>query len=67
METPITKELQSILNHPNKNHVILIDDSHKFIGKNDYPIISELKEMINQYEELVLNIKDDIIRIYTKP
>jgi len=67
IETPITKELQCILNHPNKNHIILIDDSHKFTGKNDYPTISKLKEMINQYEEKVLIIKEDIIRIHNKP
>lgn len=66
LETPIVKELQSILNHPNKNHIILIDDAHHFTGKNDYPTIPELKEMINQYEEKVLIIKEDIIRIHKK-
>ncbi len=67
VETPITKELLYILNHPNKNHIILIDDAHDFTGKNDYPTIPELKEMINQYEEKVLIIKEDIIRIHNKP
>ncbi len=67
VETPITKELQFILNHPNKNHVILIDDAHDFTGKNDYPTILELKEIINQYEEKVLIIKENIIRIHNKP
>jgi len=67
VETPITKELLYILNHPNKNHVILIDDAHDFTGKNDYPTIPELKEIINQYEEKVLIIKEDIIRIHNKP
>ena len=67
IETPITKELLCILNHPNKNHIILIDDSHKFIGKNDYPSISKLKEIINQYEQKVLIIKEDIIRIHNRP
>ena len=66
VETPISKELQCILNHPNKNHVILIDDAHKFTGKNDYPTIDELKEIISQYEEKVLKIKENIIRIYNK-
>jgi len=66
IETPIIKELQCILNHPNKNHVILIDDCHKFIGKNDYPTIPELKEKINQFEEKILFIKENIIRIHNK-
>ena len=67
METPITKELRCILNHPNKNHVILIDDAHDFTDKKDYPTIPELKEIINQYEEKVLIIKENVIRIYNKP
>jgi len=66
VETPITKELLCILNHPNKNHVILIDDAHDFTGRNDYPTIPELKEIVNQYEEKILIIKEDIIRIYSK-
>ena len=67
VETPITKELQCILNYPHKNHVILIDDALDFTGKNDYPTIPELKEMINQYEEKVIITKENIIRIHNKP
>ena len=66
LQTPIIRELLSILNHPNKNHVILIDDAHEFTGKNDYPTIPELKEIVNQYEEKVLIIKENIIRIHNK-
>jgi len=66
VETPITKELLCILNHPNKDHVILIDDAHDFTGRNDYPTIPELKEIVNQYEERILIIKDDVIKIYRK-
>ena len=67
VETPIIMELQCILNRPNKNHVILIDDAHDFTGKNDYPSIPELKKIINQYDEKVLIIKENIIRIHNKP
>ena len=67
VKTPIIMELQCILNHPNKNHVILIDDAHDFTGKNGYPSIPELKKIINQYEEKVLIIKENIIRIHNKP
>lgn len=67
LQTPIIRELHSILNHPNKNHIILIDDAHEFTGKNDYPTIHELKELINYYEEKVLIIKENIIRIQNKP
>ena len=66
VETPVTKELRCILNHPNKNHVILIDDAHDFTGKNDYPTIPELKEIVNHYEEKILIVKEDIIRIHNR-
>ena len=66
VETPITKELQCILNHSNRDHVILIDDAHEFTGKNDYPTLPELKEMVNMYKENLLVIKENIIRIHNK-
>jgi hypothetical protein len=67
LQTPIIRELRSILNHPNKNHIILIDDAHEFTGKNDYPTIPELKEIMNQYEEKILIVKENVIRIHKKP
>lgn len=68
-DTPIIKELESILEHDVQNHVILIDDARCFIGKNiisnDYPTIQELKEFVNRLNnELTFEVKDDIIRIY---
>jgi len=67
VETPIIMELKCILNHPNNNHVILIDDARDFTGKNDYPTVPELKEIVNPYNEKVLILKEDIIRIHNKP
>ena len=65
LETPIMKELHFILNHPNQDHIILIDDAQKFIGEDDYPTIAELKQMINEeYPERILIVKEDIIRIH---
>lgn len=63
-ETPIIKELQNILNHQVKNHIILIDDARLFVGKNDFPIIEELKGILNNQPYYRLTIKDDIIRIF---
>jgi len=64
LNTPVIRELEIILNHKIKNHIILIDDARLFIGKDDYPTIEELKRVIkNQNNRLKLNIKNDIIRI----
>lgn len=63
-DTPILEELNCILNHYIKNHIILIDDARMFIGKNDYPTIDELLKFIeNKNSKFSCKINDDIIRI----
>lgn len=64
IETPIIKELTSIMTHSVKNHCILIDDARCFIGDSDYPILDVLKEYIlTKRPDSSFEIKDDIIRI----
>lgn len=64
-ETPVVKEVMTILGHKIKNHVILIDDARCFDGMGDYPTLEELRELIAlnrpDCEFLVLN---DVIRIH---
>ena len=66
LETPIMGELQCILDHPMKDHVILIDDARCFVGQNDYPTIREVRELIAgcRGQAWVFLVKDDIIRIH---
>jgi len=65
LETPIIQELQCILNHPIKKHVILIDDARYFVGQNDYPTTEELKKFVLTINpNLVFEIENDIIRIH---
>jgi hypothetical protein len=68
LNTPINAELESILNHPlNTEHVILIDDARCFNGLDDYPTLNDLKKAIQEKNpNLVMNIRDDIIRIHKK-
>jgi hypothetical protein len=62
--TPILKELEFILRHPIKNHVILIDDARCFIGENDYPTLRELAVFVSGINnELNFTVENDIIRI----
>jgi len=63
-ETPVLEELESILSHPVKNHIILIDDARCFNGKGDYPKIKEIRAQIkNTAPNYRVKVKNDIIRI----
>jgi len=67
IDTPIKQELQHILNNFNINHVILIDDAEFFVGKDGYPTIKEVKEIIlNKTPDRTILVRDNIIRIYKK-
>lgn len=65
--TPIWQELNTIFEHPIKNHVILIDDARDFDGSNDYPTLEQLKHFVYRHQpESSFEVRDDIIRIYPK-
>jgi hypothetical protein len=61
------KEVEIILQHTIKDHVILIDDSRCFDGVNGYPKLEELRNLIERsrpgYEFSAWN---DVIRIHPK-
>lgn len=64
LETPVNKELESILNHQVKNHIILIDDAHCFTGKDDYPTIDWVRAyVLGLRSDACVEVKDNIIRI----
>ena len=61
-ECPIYEELDAIFNGTVKNHILLIDDTHCFIGQGDYPTIDELTKYITDKNSAYkLEIKKDII------
>lgn len=62
VETPIFQELKAIFSHPNKNHLILIDDARCFDGTHDYPTLEALKNFIKgSNPSLGFEIKHDVI------
>ncbi len=66
-DTPIVEELNYILQHCKQPFCILIDDARLFIGKNSYPRIKYLNNMISStYPTLAMEVYGDIIRIYPK-
>ncbi len=67
LDTPISKELEIIFNHPVTNHVILIDDARLFVGKDSYPTIAALEKLVADHgAKYDLSVSDDIIRLYPK-
>lgn len=64
-ETPILQELNHILTHTVKDHIILIDDARDFTGKEGYPTLQELRSLIlSQNPNYRFEVKNDIIRIH---
>jgi hypothetical protein len=63
IETPISAELDHILAHPIKKHVILIDDARDFDGTNNYPLMSRLFSFFEDHEHYRISLSADIIRI----
>jgi len=68
LETPIMAEMNLILKNSHFNHIILIDDARLFTGKNDYPSIEKVKNLVFKNDkDRKFIVKDDIIRIHSEP
>ncbi|MBE9547029.1 MAG: hypothetical protein IMF10_06005 [Proteobacteria bacterium] len=65
LETPISQELYHILAHSVEGHVILIDDARLFTGRDNYPTIEEIQELVfKRHPDWIFEVKNDIIRIH---
>lgn len=49
LETPVKQELELILKHKIKDHVILLDDVDLFVGTHDYPTLIEVERMVQKH------------------
>lgn len=68
ISTPVKKELIALYNHAIKDHVLLIDDARWFDGRTDYPTLEEMRAQVaRDYPGHVMEVKDDVIRIYKAP
>jgi len=63
LDTPISAELDAILNHPVRGHTILIDDAREFNGTHDYPHLSRVLAMFDDHLDYEASVSTDIIRI----
>jgi hypothetical protein len=65
---PIRREIEAIIRHPVKDHVILIDDSQCFDGNYGYPTLFELNDtVVRHFPGHEMQIFDNVIRITPKP
>lgn len=63
-ETPFLQEFNAITNSPYK-HVILVDDADLFVGKNDYPTLEFVKDLVkNKLQNYTVDVENNIIRIF---
>jgi hypothetical protein len=67
-ETPIVSELNSVLNHRIKKHVILVDDARCFDGTHDYPRLNDIQDLLVEHSgEYSWQVASDVIQIRPKP
>jgi len=60
----LTSELEAVLDHRIRNHVILMDDARGLNGQNGAPTVSELKQRIeSQFPGRSVEVKHDILRV----
>jgi hypothetical protein len=64
LNTPILEEVELILSHKIKNHVVLVDDSRMFTGEEDYPAVKDLrKKVVSVLPRVSFVDRHDVIRI----
>lgn len=68
LDTPVIEEIKSILNHKIKGHIILIDDASEFNGKNDYPTIKMIKDIVSKkYPNCIFKTEYNTLQIILNP
>jgi hypothetical protein len=67
IDSPIVAELNAIRAHPVRGHVVLIDDMRCFDGKDGYPELSALVDLLRRQDPAaVIEVRDDILRMHAR-
>jgi hypothetical protein len=60
----LTTELEAILSHPVKEHVVLMDDARGLNGQNGAPTVEQIKQRIESaFPGRKVEVKHDILRV----
>lgn len=63
--SPVLRELEVILSHPVRDHIVLIDDARGFVGTDAETTIEELRELVaRERPDWRFDVKNDIIRAH---
>lgn len=63
IDSPVKAELASLLGHPTRGHLVLIDDARLFTGADGYPTIADLREWVQRERPgSRVDLEADIIR-----
>jgi hypothetical protein len=75
--TPVSEELEAILNHPVDGHIVAIDDIRSFKGRADYPTLEAVTlsiknakphySLVIRHDILTLAPTDIVSRLETEP
>ena len=64
-DTPILRELETVLARGDRGDVILIDDA-RMMGEPGWPTLDDIRNCVQRHDaNLRFDVADDIIRIYT--
>lgn len=63
LDTPVVQEILSIFSHPNKRHIIVIDDMREFNGTHDYSTLHDLEAIIRERGPEYLSRRDNDLMI----
>ncbi len=66
VDSPVMQELEAILGHQMRHHVILIDDARCFSGKDGWPLLEQILGRVRQTGSYLTEVSTDIIRITPK-
>jgi len=66
--TPVIRELETVLARGPRGDVILVDDAQFFGDVDGWPTLDDIRESVRRHDPgLACEVADDIVRIYERP